>query len=65
MLSEIFWSFIATSLIGLVLKLSSMAYKSKCKEFEFCCIKVKRDIDAETQLDGIELNKITDNSNTK
>jgi hypothetical protein len=43
----VFWSFFITSMVGLVLKLASMAYKSKCKEVSCCCIKVVRDIKAE------------------
>jgi hypothetical protein len=31
----------------MIIKLASMAYKSKCKECEVCCIKVKRDVDLE------------------
>ena len=43
----VFWSFFITSMVGLVLKLTSMAYKSKCKEVTCCCIKVVRDVEAE------------------
>jgi hypothetical protein len=31
----------------MLLKLASMAYKSKCKECSICCIKVVRDVDLE------------------
>jgi len=43
----VFWSFFITSMVGLVLKMTSMAYKSKCKEVSCCCIKVIRDVEAE------------------
>jgi hypothetical protein len=43
----VFWSFFITTIVGLILKLSSMAYKSKCKEVACCCIKIVRDTDAE------------------
>jgi len=43
----VFWSFFITSMVGLILKLTSMAYKSKCKEVSCCCIKIVRDTDAE------------------
>jgi hypothetical protein len=43
----VFWSFFITSMVGLVLKLTSMAYKSKCKEVTCCCMKVIRDVEAE------------------
>ena len=43
----VFWSFFITSMVGFVLKLSSMAYKSKCKEVSCCCVKIVRDTEAE------------------
>ena len=49
MLSEVFWVAFITTVSGVVIKLASMAYKSKCKEFELCCLKVKRDVDLEEQ----------------
>jgi len=45
--NAVFWSFFITSVIGLLLKLSGMAYKSKCKEVSCCCLKITRDTDAE------------------
>jgi len=62
MLSEVFWVAFITTLSGCILKLASMMYKSKCKEFEICCLKVKRDIDAEVLEGDIEL---TENENKK
>ena len=43
----VFWSFFITSIIGLILKCSSMAYKSKCNEVSCCCLKIVRDVEAE------------------
>ena len=43
----VFWSFFLTTLAGLILKLASMAYKSKCKEVSCCCLKIVRDTQAE------------------
>ena len=51
MLSEVFWSFFLTSVIGLLLKGASIIYKSKCKTVECCCIKIDRDIEAEVKVD--------------
>lgn len=42
-----FWTFFITSIIGFVLGLSKIAYKSKCKEVSICCIKVLRDVETE------------------
>jgi hypothetical protein len=47
MLSEVFWVAFCTTISGMIIKLCSMAYKSKCKEVACCCIKIIRDIDAE------------------
>jgi hypothetical protein len=46
-LSEVFWTFLITSVIGLIIGLARMAYKSKCKEVSCCCIKIVRDVDVE------------------
>ena len=43
----IFWTFFITSTIGLILGLTKMAYKSKCKEINCGCIKIIRDTDTE------------------
>ena len=43
----VFWSFFITSVIGLIIGLSKMAYRSKCKEVSCFCAKVIRDINAE------------------
>lgn len=55
MLSEIFWIAFIGTLSGMIIKLSSMAYKSKCKEFEVCCLKVKRDVELEEREREFEL----------
>jgi hypothetical protein len=47
MLSEVFWVAFITTISGMIIKLASMAYKSKCKEATFCCFKVIRDTEAE------------------
>jgi hypothetical protein len=47
MLSEIFWTAFLTIGSGMVIKLASMAYKSKCKECSFLGFRVIRDTEAE------------------
>ena len=47
MLSEVFWVAFITTISGMLIKLASMAYKSKCRECSICCIKVVRDVDLE------------------
>ena len=56
--NAVFFSFLITSVIGFLLKCSSMVYKSKCKEFECCCLKVIRDVDTEEKMDMMEAQSI-------
>jgi len=49
----VFWSFFITSSIGLILGMTKMAYKSKCKEVSCCCIKIIRDVENETVIDEL------------
>jgi len=51
----VFWSFFITSMIGFILKCASMAYKSKCKEVSFCCIKIIRDVELEEKENEFEI----------
>lgn len=46
-LSEVFYVCLVTTLSGMIIKLASMAYKSKCKECYFCGISIKRDVELE------------------
>ena len=55
MLSEVFWTFFITSLVGFLLKCASMAYKSKCKEVDICCIKIIRDVGLEEKENEFEI----------
>ena len=52
MMSEVFWTGLYSSLIGFVLAMGSQCYKSKCKEVNFCCIKIMRDVEGEEELDS-------------
>jgi hypothetical protein len=42
-LTEVFWVTFLTIVSGMVIKIASMCYKSKCKEVSVCCIKIVRD----------------------
>ena len=50
-MSEVFWSFLITSIIGCVLATSRLVYKSKCREMSVCCFHVVRDTEGEEKLD--------------
>jgi hypothetical protein len=47
MMSEVFWTFFVSSMVGFIIAIMKMCYKSKCKEVSICCIKVIRDTEAE------------------
>lgn len=55
MLSEVFWVAFITTISGMIIKLVSMAYKSKCKEVACCCIKIIRDTDLEEKENEFEI----------
>jgi hypothetical protein len=50
-LSEIFYTFLITSVIALLLGIGRICYKSKCSSIDICCVKVIRNIDAEVKED--------------
>ena len=55
MLSEVFYTILLTTISGMIIKLCSMAYKSKCKEVACCCIKIIRDTEAEEKEEEFRL----------
>ena len=56
-MSEVFWTFFVSSMVGFIIALLKLCYKSKCKEINFCCLKIVRDIENEVEVDEIELTK--------
>ena len=64
-LSEVFYTFLITSVVGFILALGRICYKSKCSSIEFCCIKIVRNVEVELKED-IELgNKEEENKSSK
>jgi len=55
MLSEVFWVAFITTMSGCLIKVISMAYKSKCKEVECCCMKIVRDVALEEKENEFEI----------
>ena len=51
MLSEVFLSFLVSSVIACVLALGSQLYKSKCDKIELGCIKIHRVVELETNVE--------------
>ena len=65
-MSETFWMFFITSLIGLVLKMISSCYKSKCKSFDCFGVSIIRDVVIEEKYDEQELiNKELNKTNSE
>lgn len=64
-MSETFWMFLITSLIGLILKMVSSCYKSKCKSFDCLGISIIRDVIIEEKFDEVELSKNKELNKTK
>lgn len=60
MLSEVFWTFLISSICGVALAVARMCYKSKCKEVDCCCVRIVRDVEAEIDCDAIQ-NQNSDN----
>ena len=57
MFTEMFWSFMITSIIACILALAQYLFKSKCDKIECCCIKIHRSVELESNegLTQIEL----------
>ena len=51
MMTETFYVGLYSALMGFVLAVINLLYRSKCKEVDICCIKVVRDIRIEEELD--------------
>lgn len=57
MLSEVYWMGFTTAVIGLIMGLARMAYKSKCSHLECGCIKIDRNTEGELKEDAIEIRR--------
>jgi hypothetical protein len=57
MLSEVFWSFFLTSSIGCILALTRQIYKSKCRKCSLCGFVLERDIEAEKEIDELDIQR--------
>ena len=58
MLSEVYWVAFTSTVVGLILGLARMAYKSKCSHLECLgCIKIERNTEGELKEDAIEIRR--------
>jgi hypothetical protein len=62
-LSEVFWVAFITTVSGVIIKLASMAYKSKCTDVKLCCLQIKRDVITEEKENEFELTHSRSKSN--
>ncbi len=60
MVTEIFWTFLISSVIAMILTITRMCYKSKCTKFSCCGIAIERDVITEEKID--EMNPSTNAS---
>lgn len=49
MLSEVLITFLITTSAGVLLKILSICFKSKCDQVDFCCLKIHRNVSIETE----------------
>ena len=64
-LSEVFWTFFISSVCGVLLVGIRMCYKSKCREVDFCCLKIIRDVETEEKVEIVARNPTEDGNSTK
>jgi hypothetical protein len=57
-LSEVFYTFVISSICGIVLVGIRLCYKSKCREVNLCCLKIVRDTEGEEKIDENRPQKI-------
>jgi hypothetical protein len=51
-LSEVFLSFLISSIIACILAVGQQLYKSKCDKIECCCIKIHRNVEVEIDVES-------------
>ena len=65
MFSEIFFSFLVSSIIACSLAVVRMLYKSKCQDVKCCGLEIKRDVALEQKEDELELQMKNNNKVNK
>jgi hypothetical protein len=66
MLSEVYWVAFTSTVVGLVLGLARLCYKSKCQSIECLgCFKLERNTEGELNEDAIELRSKQQNEESK
>lgn len=63
MLTETFWMAFTTSVIGCIMGILRMIYKSKCRKCSVCGFVIERDIEVEEEIDMMNIQSRVSNSN--
>jgi len=64
-LTEVFWVTFVTTVCAMLIKLASMCYKSKCKEVDFCCIRIVRDTVSEEKEEEFRIEHPSQNNSPR
>jgi hypothetical protein len=64
-LSEMFWSFLVTSLATCFLATLGFCLKSKCDKIELCCLKIHRAVEIESDVEAPKVELPTFNPTRK
>ena len=65
MLSEVFLSFLVSSIIACILAVGQQLYKSKCDKIELCCVKIHRNVEVESDVEAPKVELPTFNPTRK
>ena len=65
MLSEVFWVAFISTASALIIKIASLAYKSKCRECNICCIKIIRDTTIEEKEEEFRISHSVNNQKSE
>lgn len=57
MLSEVFYTFMITSVVGCFLAIAKMLYRSKCRSCKIWGIEIIRDVELEERVDELEIQR--------
>jgi len=56
-MSEIFYTFLVTSIVGCFLAIAKMLYRSKCRSCRIWGIEIIRDVDLEEKIDELDMQR--------
>ena len=57
MLSEVFYTFLITSIVGCFLAVAKMLYRSKCRSCKIWGFEIVREVEVEERIDELEMQR--------